>query len=199
MTNQPRTLLEMAGAKLVPPTFEAAVVVVVDAQNEYLDGALALPGIGPASAAIARLLAAARAAGAPVIHVVHHGRPGGLFDPEGRGAAIIDACAPAEGEAVCVKGLPNSFTSPAFVEAVKATGRQQLILTGFMAHMCVSSTARAALDHGLFTCIPADAVADRDLPDPLGGVQPAAALVRAELAALADRFSLVVPSVEVFL
>ena len=38
----------------------------------------------PALDAIARLLQAARAANTPVIHVVHRGRAGGLFDPLGK-------------------------------------------------------------------------------------------------------------------
>lgn len=58
--------------------------------------------------------------------------------------------------------------------------------------MCVSATVRAALDLGYRTTLVAAATATRDLPDPAGGVVTADALQRAELAALADRFAVVV-------
>jgi nicotinamidase-related amidase len=58
--------------------------------------------------------------------------------------------------------------------------------------MCVSTTARAALDLGYETIIAADATATRALPDPLGGSAISAAeLQRTALAELADRFALV--------
>ena len=74
-----------------------------------------------------------------------------------------------------------------------ASGRRELIVAGFATHMCVSATTRAALDHGYRTTVVAAACATRDLPDPLGGVIAAETVHRAELAALADRFAVVVP------
>ena len=94
----PKTLLQMAGADGNPASLAASTLVIIDAQNEYLDGKLALPGVKPATEALARLLAKARAAGAPVVHVVQKGRPGGLFDLEARGGAVIDAVKQAAGE-----------------------------------------------------------------------------------------------------
>ena len=194
MTNPARTLLDLAGAPTHPSALDRSVLVIIDAQRDYLDGALPLVGIGPALEEAARLLALARREGVPVVHVVHHGKPGGaLFDPTGPGSAILPAVAPIDGEAVIVKGLPNSFAGTELDRRLKLIGRPELILVGFMTHMCVSSTARAALDLGYRTTIVADATATRDLPDGAGGVIPAAALHRANLAALSDRFSIVVP------
>jgi nicotinamidase-related amidase len=66
-----------------------------------------------------------------------------------------------------------------------------------MTHMCVSATARAALDLGYQSTVLSDATATRDLPDPAGnGVVAAADLHRAELAALSDRFSIVCRSAD---
>jgi nicotinamidase-related amidase len=187
----PKTLLEMSGADMRPPPLSGATLVVIDAQNEYLDGKLALPGVKPAVDALARLLAKAREAGAPVVHIQHKGRPGGLFDVEGRGGAIIDAVKPAGGEAVVQKALPNAFAQTELDATLKKLGRTQLVIAGFMTHMCVSSTARAALDLGYKAVVAADAAATRDLPDPMGGVIGADALHRAALAELADRFAIV--------
>lgn len=189
--SSPKTLLEMSGADMRPPPLSGATLVVIDAQNEYLDGKLALPGVKPAVDALARLLAKAREVGAPVVHIQHKGRAGGLFDVEGRGGAIIDAVKPASGEAVVQKALPNAFAQTELDATLKKLGRTQLVIAGFMTHMCVSSTARAALDLGYKAVVAADAAATRDLPDPMGGVIGADALHRAALAELADRFAIV--------
>ena len=187
----PKTLLEMSGADLKPPPLSASALVIIDAQNEYLDGKLALPDVRPAVDALARLLAKARAAGAPVVHIQHKGRAGGLFDLDARGGAIIDAAMPASGEHLVQKPLPNAFAQTGLDATLKKLGRTQLVIAGFMTHMCVSSTARAALDLGYKATVAADASATRDLPDPMGGVISAAALHRAALAELADRFAIV--------
>lgn len=187
----PRTLLEMAGADLRPGALTQSAVIVIDAQNEYLDGKLALPGVKPALDALSTLLARARDAGTPIIHIAHKGRPGGLFDREGHGGEIIGAVAPISGEPVIEKPLPNSFAQTTLDSELKALGRKSLILAGFMTHMCVSSTARAALDLGYRVTIAGDAAATRDLPDPLGGVVSADALHRAALAELGDRFAII--------
>lgn len=187
----PKTLLEMAGADLRPASLAQSTVVIIDAQNEYLDGNLALPGVTPALEAISQLLAKARGAGAPIVHVAHKGRPGGLFDRDGHGGAIIEAARPEDGERMVEKPLPNAFAQTSLDAELKALGRTSLVIAGFMTHMCVSSTARAALDLGYRVTVAGDAAATRDLPDPLGGVVSADALHRAALAALADRFAVI--------
>ena len=44
----PKTLLDMAGIAPTPSRLSEAVLVVIDAQREYVDGALALPQVEPA-------------------------------------------------------------------------------------------------------------------------------------------------------
>jgi len=193
--NRPKTLLEMAGAPLAPATLGEATLVIIDAQGEYRDGALPLVGIGPALEALAGLLARARRAGTPIIHIAHKGRPGALFDREGEGGRILDEVAPENGEPVIEKALPNSFAGTSLKETLDDTGRGKLMLAGFMTHMCVSATARAALDLGYMSTIIGDAVATRPLPNPLSGETIAAEAVNAAaLAALADRFAIIAPA-----
>ncbi len=187
----PKTLLEMSGADLRPSALAQSAVVIIDAQNEYLDGKLALPGVGPAVEAMARLLAKAREAGAPVVHIAHKGRAGGLFDRDAHGGAIIPAVQPSSGECLIEKPLPNAFAQTSLDAELKAIGRTSLVLAGFMTHMCVSSTARAALDLGYRVTIAGDAAATRGLPDPFGGIIAAEALHRAALAGLGDRFAII--------
>jgi nicotinamidase-related amidase len=181
----------MAGADLAPAKWSESALVLIDCQNEYLDGMLRLPGVDAALDQCAGLLAGARKAGAPVFHIRRKGKAGGAFDWDARGGAISDAVAPEDGEAIVGKGLPNSFAGTELADLVKAAGRPKLVVAGFMTHMCVSATTRAALDLGYFSTVVAAACATRDLPDGQGGVVKAAELHRAELAALSDRFCVV--------
>ncbi len=191
----PKTLLEMAGATPAPIDPADTALVMIDCQNEYLDGALALPGAAPALAEGARLLDFARARGLAIVHVQHKGRPGGLFDPTGAGFAIAEVVAPAAGEPVVEKGLPNAFAGTDLDDRLKRDGLGHLLVAGFMTHMCVSSTVRAALDLGYRSTVVGAACATRDLPDGAGGTLPADRLHHAELAALADRFATIAPDV----
>lgn len=190
----PKTLLQLAGAPLAPSTLADATVVMIDCQREYVDGVVALPGVAPALADCARLLEKARAAGSPIIHVAHHGKPGGgVFDPEGPSSEIAPEAAPLDGETIVTKGLPNAFAGTNLQDHLTDIGRKELILAGFMTHMCISSTARAALDLG-YRCTVIDAAsATRDLPDGRGGVLSADDLHRASLIALSDRFAVIAP------
>lgn len=195
-----RTLLQMAGVVRPAPLLALSSVVVIDAQREYVDGLVPLDGVEAALAAIGRLLDAARGAGAPVIHVAHRGAEGsgGPFDPRGPGFAFAAPALPAPGEAVVEKTLPNAFAGTDLQARLAATGRKSVIFVGFMTHMCVSTTARAALDLGYVSYVAADAVATRALPDPLGGPDiPAPDIHRAALAELADRFATVVTTAEI--
>jgi nicotinamidase-related amidase len=194
---RPRTLLEIAGVTATPARLTDAAVVVVDAQQEYVDGLLALPAVAPALDEIGRLLARARATATPIIHIVHHGNPGGPFAPDSAGAEIASPATPAPGEAVIAKRLPNAFASTDLADRLAALKRPQIVLVGFMTHMCVEATARAAIDNGLRATVIASATATRDLPDPLTGQAIAAAEVhRNALTALADRFATVVSAVD---
>jgi nicotinamidase-related amidase len=192
---RPPTILDLANVQLAPARIDASALVIIDAQLEYETGRLALPGFGAAVAEIARLLEAARAANAPVIHVIQTSPKGrGIFEEGGPFVAVAPELAPREGEAVVTKRLPNAFAGTDLVERLRAVDRKELVLCGFMTHMCVSASARAALDLGFRSTVVASATATRDLPDPLGGVVPAATVQRAALAELADRFSVVVPT-----
>lgn len=190
----PFTLLDLAGASRAPSAWEAATLVLIDHQREYVDGKLPLTGMPAAVAACRELLALAREHRSPVVHVVHHGRPGGgAFDPQGPYAGIVEGLEPRDGEHTVVKGVPNSFAGTTLAKLLEQLGRKELIVGGFQTHMCVSATVRSALDHGYRSTVVAAACATRDLPDALGGAPIDAAQVhRVALAGLHDRFATVV-------
>ena len=188
-----KTLLDIVGFPATPSRMEDAALVIVDAQNEYLSGNLRLEGIEAAVGEIKRLLLEARALKSPVFHVVHHGWAGSpIFAPAGPYVEVIQDLEPEAGEAIVVKTLPNSFAKTDLQEKIRKTGRTELIIVGFMTHMCVSTTVRAALDLGYKSTVFAKATATRDLPNPLGGIIKASELQAAALAALADRFAAIV-------
>jgi nicotinamidase-related amidase len=194
MSSTAGTLASIAGLSQNPSQPHEAVLLLIDGQREYTTGRLPLAGIDAAVEEGARLLAFARSRHMPVIHAIHHGRPGGaLFDPDGEGSRFIAALAPHTGETVLVKSLPNAFAGTELAARIRDTGRREIVIAGFATHMCVSATARSALDHGFRTTVVAAATATRDLPHAVGaGVTPAEWLQRAALAALSDRFSVVV-------
>lgn len=194
----PQTLLQMRGLAIAPARLSQAALVIIDAQGEYRSGCMALPGIDPALARIAELLARARAAGTPILHVAQSGQAGTLFDPETERGAILPQAAPVAGEPVIMKTLPNGFAGTELHERLQQAGRNSLILAGFMTHMCISASARAALDLGYQTTVVADATATRALPAHDGGAAiPSEAVHRTALAELADRFAAVVRSAEI--
>lgn len=187
------TMLQMSGLAPTPATMADGVLLIVDAQREYTDGLLPLTGVQAAVDALAVLLEKARSAGAPVVHVRHKG-PGKAFNPSSSGYEIVKQLTPRNGEVVVDKGLPNAFAGTELARHLEATSRKNLIVGGFMTHMCISATVRSATDHGYMSTIAADTVATRDLPDATGGATLAAdAINKITLAALSDRFAWVVP------
>jgi len=188
----PTTLRELAGLGTEPPPLEDSILVVIDSQMTYLAGGdLPVDGIAAALDRIAELLDRARSLGTQIIHVAHRGAAGSPFDPLGGGRFIADT-EPTPGEHVVDKTLPNAFAGTDLLELITAGEARPIVLCGFMTHMCVSSTARAALDLGVASTVVSDATASRDLRAADGiSVVPAAAVHTASLAALADRFSVV--------
>jgi nicotinamidase-related amidase len=187
----PKTLLQLAGADLNPARVRDAALVLIDFQNEYLAGPIAVSSPEPAIASAAKLLAAARRDGAPVFHIAHKGRSVGLFDRAIERGQIVAELAPQPGETVVEKGLPNAFASTELHALLVKSGRTNVILAGFMTHMCVSSTVRAALDLGFRVTIDASACGTRSLPDGRGGAIPAETVHDVALAELSDRFAII--------
>lgn len=191
----PKTLLEMSGADLAPSAISSSVLILIDCQNEYVTGALPLVGVDAAMESARAILGRFRDQDAPVIHIQHHGNPGGAFDLDQDRGQIDDRVTPLDGEDLILKALPNSFAGTPLKARLNEIGRRDLIIVGFQTHMCVSATTRAALDMGCKSTLIADAIATRDLPGAAGGPDiPAADIHNATLAALADRFAIVVPS-----
>lgn len=192
----PQTLRALAGLPTEPAPLRESVLVLIDCQNTYRAGTMQLSGVEPALAEAARLLARARTAGIPVFHIQHDDGPGSLYDISGPTGRISDEVAPLAGETVVTKQYPNAFVGTDLEQHLRAAGAANVILAGFMTHMCVNSTARAAFNLGFQPIVVASATATRDLPGEGDSVVPAALVQMASLAALRDLFAIVVPSCE---
>lgn len=191
-----KTIFDIAGATLPTGTPDDAALIVIDAQEEYRSGQLKLVGLDAALGNIQQLLAHWRGKGGKIIHVQHHAT--GLFDPSTPYAAIVGEVTPAKDEAIVTKAVPSAFGKTNLDEMLKAAGIKHVVLSGFMTHVCVSTTARVADEKQYAVTVVADATATRDLPDALSGsVIPAAELHRAELTILADTFAKVVTTQDV--
>ena len=183
-----KTMFQLTGRGYAAATLSNASLLIIDAQNEYLSGPLALSGMDAATANIALLLDAARKAKRPVIHIRHLGTVGGMFDPQGERGAFIKGLEPQGDELIIEKRMPNAFNDTGLQKALENLGSLDVIVCGFMSHSSVSTTVRAAKDYGLRCTLVEDACATRDLPT-RDGIIPAAEVQRTEMAIMNDNFA----------
>lgn len=194
MSNKrPQTILEMLNATPAIPRLTESSIVIVDAQREYVDGSLPLFGVGEALSEVKELLERARRLDVPIFHVVHHAPEGApVFNPRSEFSEIAEPARPHGNEPVITKNLPSSFVNTNLKDILEQTKRKNLILAGFMTHMCINATARSAMDLGFAPTVIASACATRDLPSQSGSVISAKTLHESSLAALSDLIAAVV-------
>ncbi|MFB6841714.1 isochorismatase family protein [Streptomyces sp. NPDC056361] len=191
------TLRDVIGLPQELPRLAESALIMIDFQNTYREGVMALDGAEEALAAGARLLAAARAAGAPVVHVVNDGGEGTPYDIRAEIGAISAEVAPVEGEKVVVKQVPDAFHATDLQETLQGLGvTGDLVIAGFMTHMCVLFTAQGAFNLGYRPTVVAEATATRPLAAPDGTVLSSDALQAAALTTVADLFGTVARTVE---
>jgi nicotinamidase-related amidase len=180
---------------------EKAALLIIDAQQEYFAplGKLPLPDGPRAIERIARTLGWARAAGVPVVHVVHESRrPGApIFAPGSAALAIHPAVQPEPGEPVIQKHLPGAFTGTPLEEELRRRGIERVLIAGFMTQMCCDTTAREAAHRGFKVTMLSDATAAMDVRAPDGGVIPHDQVHRTHLASLSGFIAEVKKSEEV--
>lgn len=135
---------------------------------------------------VAKLLAAARTAGVPVVYTAQPGGmsrqdrgllhdlwgPGMGTDEADRG--IADEVAPERGDTVLTKWRYSAFFRSDLEERLRRSGRDQLIVCGVYAHMGCLITACDAFSRDIQPFLVADALADLSLDDHLMALRYAA-------------------------
>jgi nicotinamidase-related amidase len=186
----------------VPPSTASvsdSTLIIIDAQNEYADGNMATEDVASTRAAIGSLLSKYRAGphgGKNIVHVLHDAPQGApIFTPDTPLAAEFAELEAKAGEKVVHKSAVSSFAGTDLKEYLDGLGEvgKKVVLVGYMAHVCVSTTARAASDMGLDVILAADGIGDRDIPGGFGGKQLTGIVLRE----LGDAFGTVVQGVEV--
>jgi nicotinamidase-related amidase len=129
------------------------------------------------------------------VHVIHKAPDGApIFTPNTPLAAEFDELKPHSGEKIVEKEAVSSFANTDLHEYLSGLGERgkKTVLTGYMAHVCVSSTARAGSDLGYEVVLAKDAIGDRDIPG-FGGQE----VTEAVLKELGDAFGTVVQSADI--
>jgi maleamate amidohydrolase len=152
-------------------------LVVVDLVNGFTDPESPLwCDADEAVAATARLLDAARAAGAPVAFTtVEYDEAGArvaraflakvpalrTLAPGTRWPRIDERIAPRDGEPVLAKLFASAFFGTPLAAMLAAHGADTVVVTGASTSGCVRATVVDALQHGYRVVVPREAVADR--------------------------------------
>jgi len=175
-------------------------LIVVDAQNEFsADGLRPVPNHASALETIQAHIAFARDRQWPIAWVQHHNRPNEshAFVPGSWGAELSPGLGPQDGfgpEALFQKDVYGAFTNTGLEGWLRDAGVQTVLIVGFYAHMCLSTSAREALIRGFDVVVDPNATGARDLEDEALGRQTADEVRRSALLHLRNMGATVAPS-----
>lgn len=114
---------------------------------------------------VARLVAAFRGAGKPVIHVRHRDDyVTSPLHPDAPGYQPMPCAQELENEPVFVKTSSSGFATTDLADYLRKNEISKLVVTGAVAGFCVNSTVRAGSDLGFQMTVVRDAVLGFDLP-----------------------------------
>ncbi|KAJ4323575.1 phospholipase C type enzyme [Neodidymelliopsis sp. IMI 364377] len=180
----------------VPPSTASpkdSALLIIDAQNEYVSGQLKVTNAESSGKVVASLLEKYRAANGRIVHILHQTPEGApVFTPNTPLSEPFPSLKPKDGEEVIWKQHAGSFAQTNLEETLKGWDMKKVVLTGYMAHVCVSTTARQASQRGYDVVVVGDGIGDRDIPGVTGDE-----LTKVTLAELGDVFATVVKSEEI--
>ncbi len=150
-----------------------------------------------AEAAIARLLAAFRAKGLPVLHVKHDSvTPSSTLHPSHAGNAFKSEARPLGGEPIFPKSVNSAFIGTGLEAHLRERGITALVIAGITTNHCVSTSTRMAGNLDFDTTLVSDACATFDFRDE-EGIIPAETMHRIGLAELRGEFARILTTDEV--
>ena len=167
-------------------------LLVVDAQNEFSpQGLRPVPNHADAIRVILAHVADARSSARPIAWIQHFNRPSEsrAFVPGTWGAELSAGLAPTIGlgaEQLFTKDVYGAFTRTDLEAWLRGLGVTSVLITGFYAHMCVSTSVREALVRDFEVVIDPHATGACDLEHPLLGAQSANEVRRSALLQLVN-------------
>ena len=173
-------------------------LIVVDVQNEFsASGKRAVPNHASALKAIRYHVDRARREKRPIAWVQHHNRPNEspAFVPGTWGAELSSGLGPKSGagpELLFTKEVYGAFSKTGLEEWLRTNGVQSVLIVGFYAHMCLSTSVREALIRGFDVSIDPEATGARDLDHEILGRQSADEVRRSTLLHLTNMGAIVV-------
>ena len=188
-------LRDITGMGHNPASLKDAALIMIDCQNTYRHGIMQLTGVEEAILECKKLLEMARDLKSPIIHIQHDAGVGSPYDISSTIGAISVEVAPKNGEKVVVKNYPNAFVKTELEAYLRSLGVESIVLSGFMTHMCINSTAHGGFNLGFKPTVVASATATRPLQGPNGVVVSAQQVHEGALAATRDLYAVVVDNV----
>jgi len=141
---------------------------------------------------VARLLAAWRTAGNPIVHVQHLSTsPDSPLHPDRPGSALKPEVAPRDGEPLVQKRVNSAFIRTELEAHLREQGINALVIVGLTTNHCVSTTARMAGNLGFETVVVEDATAAFEQEGHDGRQYPADEVHAVSLANLHGEFATV--------
>jgi nicotinamidase-related amidase len=195
MVTASQTLRDITGMGYQSADLKDSALILIDIQNTYRNGLMQLTNVEPAILEAQKLLKLARKLKIPIIHIQHDAGVGSPYDISADIGAIATEVAPIAGEKVIVKNYPNAFVQTTLEAELKSLGIKNIVLAGFMTHMCVNSTAHGAFNLGYTSTIVASATATRPLLSINGKVLTAEEVHLGALASTRDLYAVVVDDV----
>jgi len=190
-----QTLREITGMGFSSASLKDSALIMVDCQNTYRRGIMQLTNVEAAILEAHKLLQLARELTIPIIHIQHDAGVGTPYDLTNEIGQISEEVAPMNGESIITKNYPNSFIATPLEAQLKALNIENLVIAGFMTHMCINSTARGAFNLGFKPTVVASACATRSLIGAKGQTIDAQTMHDSALAAIRDLFAVVVDDV----
>lgn len=133
-------------------------LIIIDMQKAMASQAAGPRNNPEAERNIARLLAAWRHIGAPIVHVRHISRkPGSLFWPGQVGVEFQEPFAPLPTEHVVEKNIPDAFIHSGLERWLRVRDISTLVIVGVSTNNSVETSARTAGNLGFATSVVADA------------------------------------------
>jgi nicotinamidase-related amidase len=133
-------------------------LLIIDMQKGMLSPTLPPRNNPQAEANIARLLAAWRERGKPVVLVRHISRSASsVFAPGQSGAEFQERFAPLALEHVVEKNVPDAFVNTGLERWLHVRGIRDVVIAGVSTNNSVEATARTAGNLGFSTVVVADA------------------------------------------